>query len=85
MFETIRADIARKKQWYRRDQESPFSILNVLFSPGTIALLMFRYGHWAHQFKNPALKDSLQATLLARGALCDFPHTDSDFGAGQDR
>ena len=56
IFETLRADLARKKQWYRKDQESPLAILGVLFSQGSIALVTFRYGHWAHQFKNPALK-----------------------------
>jgi serine O-acetyltransferase len=56
MLATIRADITRKKRWYRRDQESWTSILHVLFAQGTIAVMVYRYGHWAHHIKNPLLK-----------------------------
>ncbi len=57
LFETLRADLARKKQWYRKDQGSLISDLAVLLSQGSIALVTFRYGHWAHhKFKNPILK-----------------------------
>lgn len=56
LFETLRADMARKKQWYRKDRGGLISNLAVLCSQGSIALVTFRYGHWAHQFKNPVLK-----------------------------
>jgi serine O-acetyltransferase len=56
MLDNIRADIARKKLWYRKDRGLRVN-LAVALEPSTIAVIVYRYGSWVHRnAKNPVLR-----------------------------
>jgi serine O-acetyltransferase len=69
MFENIRADIAHKRRWYYKDDGWLKQTLGVLIQPGTIAVIVYRYGHWAYRIRYPALR-----------FLCMLPYWVINFG-----
>jgi serine O-acetyltransferase len=59
MFDTIRADIRHKLRWFYEDAGTAKK-LTVLLQPGTIAVVVYRYGSWVYGLRNRVLR-----TLLA--------------------
>jgi serine O-acetyltransferase len=55
MFENIRVDIAHKIRWFYEDA-GWLKTLVVLLQPGTIAVVAYRYGHWAYGIHNRLLR-----------------------------
>lgn len=68
MFENIRADLARKLTFYNTSAErkswqhakNPFwNNLRVLLEPGSLAVILFRYGKWAQKFRSAWIRRPL--------------------------
>ena len=59
LLSLIRSDIALKRVWFL-SKDSPFNRnIRVFFEPGTIAVIVYRYGHWVRQLRIPVLKHLL--------------------------
>jgi serine O-acetyltransferase len=64
MFEMIRADIARKKEKYYGRKSWLSRNLFVFLQPGTIAVIVYRFGRWVFLMKVPVLKQILMMIYL---------------------
>lgn len=64
LFENIRADIGHKRRWFYKDA-GWWKNLIVLVQPGTLVVIVYRFGHWAHEQKNPILRNLLMLTYWA--------------------
>lgn len=52
----IKSDVDLKKHWFLKNDSWMSKNVRVYLEPGTIAVIVYRYGHWAHQIKIPLLK-----------------------------
>ncbi len=80
MFENIRADVGRKVTFFNTNPgrrswqhaKTPFwNTLRVLLEPGTMAVILFRYGKWAQTFRSSWIRRPLLCIyfLLAIGFM----------------
>jgi serine O-acetyltransferase len=61
LFENIRTDIAHKRRWFLQDMGPLTGTLRALLEPGTIAVIVYRYGSWIHKsVRNPVLRVALK-------------------------
>lgn len=59
MFEYIRSDIALKQKWFLKKESWFVRNIRVYLEPGTIAAIVYRFGHWLINFKIPVVKQIL--------------------------
>lgn len=59
MFNNIRADIALKKLWFLKHDSWFVQNVRVIAEPGTIAVIVFRFGHWATRLEIPVMRELL--------------------------
>jgi len=64
MFDIVRSDIARKQQWFLSKKSWFVRNIRVLLEPGTIAVIVFRYGQWVARCDIPILKQILVIPYL---------------------
>lgn len=69
MFDTVRADIALKQQWFLSKKSWYVRNIRVFLEPGTIAVIVFRYGQWIERCKIPILKQLLLIPYLLAKAV----------------
>lgn len=55
----IRSDIALKQHWFLKNDSWFNRHVRVYLEPGTIAVIVYRYGHWVRQLKIPLVKQLL--------------------------
>lgn len=56
LFALIRSDIKLKQNWFLRKDTWFNRVVRVYLEPGTIAVIVYRYGHWLRDFNVPVLK-----------------------------
>ncbi len=49
MIELIKADVRFKQNWFLSEKDWTTRNIRVLLEPGTIAAIVFRYGHWVRE------------------------------------
>jgi len=59
MFENVRADIALKQEWFLKGESWLVRHVRVWIEPGTIAVLVYRYGSWVRRLKLPLIRHLL--------------------------
>lgn len=64
MFANIRADLHRKQEWFLKEKSWFVRNIRILLEPGTIAVIVYRYGRWVHGLKIPVLKQLLNLLYL---------------------
>ncbi len=69
MFDNIRADIARKRGAYFSRAGWVGRTVNVFFTPGSLAVLTYRFGRWIYTLKVPLLKQLLYLLYFPLKAL----------------
>src|SRR6266480_2280377 len=90
MFENIREDIGRKIRGYGvRPQDMTFFRKNItpLLEPGTIAVVVYRFGRWVYSIKIPVIRQILIGIYLVVNTIClsltgIHVHRESDIGPG---
>lgn len=60
----IKSDIDLKKNWFLKNDSWMSKNIRVYLEPGTIAVIVYRYGHWVHQINIPLLKIILLVPYL---------------------
>ncbi len=60
MFDNLRADLAQARK-VNLTQDWFSQRIKVLLQPGTIAVVMYRFGHWAHSLRLPVIRHALTA------------------------
>lgn len=69
MFENIRADVRSKQEWFLKEKSWLVRNVRVFFEPGTIAVLVYRYGRWVQGVRIPVLKQVLNLFYLLAKAF----------------
>jgi len=64
MFENIRGDLHTKETWFLSKKSWAVRNLRIFLEPGTIAVLVYRYGRWVHHLPIPILKQLLNIVYL---------------------
>lgn len=64
MFDNIRADIHRKQEWFLKEKSWYVRNIRIFLEPGTIAVIVYRYGRWVYGLKIPILKQLLNLLYL---------------------
>lgn len=64
MFEFIKGDVAHKQNWFLREKSWYVKNIRVFLEPGTMAVVVFRYGRWVHDLKIPVVKQILNIFYL---------------------
>ncbi|MGH8659084.1 MAG: serine O-acetyltransferase [Gammaproteobacteria bacterium] len=64
LFGNIRADIEHKRSWFYQEA-GWWKKLLVLVQPGTLVVIVYRFGHWAYKLKNPILRNLLMLIYWA--------------------
>ncbi len=59
MFDVIRADVALKREWFMKEESWLVRHVRVWIEPGTLAVIVYRYGHWVQSMKVPVLREIL--------------------------
>lgn len=59
LLSLIRSDIALKQHWFLKNDSWFNRHVRVYLEPGTIAVIVYRYGHWVRQLKIPLVKQLL--------------------------
>lgn len=59
MFDYIRADIHRKQEWFLKEKSWYVRNIRVFLEPGTIAVIVYRYGRWVRSLPIPVVKQLL--------------------------
>jgi serine O-acetyltransferase len=59
LFELIRSDIKLKQHWFLKNDTWFNRNIRVYLEPGTIAVIVYRYGHWVRNLKIPLIKQIL--------------------------
>jgi serine acetyltransferase len=62
----VRSDIALKQNWFLKKDSGFNRNVRVFLEPGTIAVMVYRYGHWVRSMRIPVLKH----LLLVPYVLC---------------
>lgn len=61
MFEYVREDLKHGLNRNMRGAQGPAAVFEVLFHPGTQAIMVYRFGNWAWRMKIPGLRHLLLA------------------------
>ena len=64
MFSNIKGDIAHKQNWFLKEKSWYVKNIRVFLEPGTIAVIVFRYGRWVSDLKIPVIKQLLNVIYL---------------------
>lgn len=64
MFDLVSGDIARKQQWFLSKKSWFVRNVRVFLEPGTIAVIVYRYGHWVDALRVPIVKQILLIPYL---------------------
>lgn len=64
MFENIRGDLNTKRAWFLAKKSWAVRYLRIFLEPGTVAVLVYRYGRWVHDLKIPVVKQLLNVFYL---------------------
>lgn len=56
LIELVRSDIALKQVWFLKKDSWFNKNIRVYLEPGTIAVVVYRFGHWARHIRTPVLK-----------------------------
>ena len=59
MFDNLRADIHRKQEWFLKEKSWYVRYIRVFLEPGTLAVIVYRYGRWVNDLPIPVLKQFL--------------------------
>ena len=59
LFSLIASDIALKRHWFLKNDSWFNRNIRVFLEPGTIAVIVYRYGHWVRQLRIPVVKQVL--------------------------
>jgi serine acetyltransferase len=59
MFDNIRADISRKRDLYFARKGFLNRTVYIYFTPGSLAVMVYRFGRWIYTLKIPVLKQLL--------------------------
>ena len=60
MFENVRRDLARARQGNQAGEPGIFPIIRELANPGTVAILLYRFGYWANHLRVPPIRIALR-------------------------
>lgn len=55
----VRSDIALKQNWFLKRDSAFNRHVRVYLEPGTIAVVVYRYGHWVRSLRVPLLRELL--------------------------
>jgi serine O-acetyltransferase len=69
VFDTVRGDLRRKKEWFLSEKGWFVRDVRIFLEPGTIAVLVYRFGRWAHGLRVPVLKQLLTLVYLPAKAF----------------
>jgi serine O-acetyltransferase len=69
MFDYIRADLHRKQDWFLKEKSWFVRNIRIFLEPGTIAVLVYRYGRWVAGLNIPVLKQLLNILYVAGKAF----------------
>lgn len=69
MFDTIRADLRHKKQWFLSEKSWFIRDVRIFLEPGTLAVIVYRFGRWVDRLRVPLLKQLLTALYLLAKAF----------------
>ncbi len=69
MFDKIRGDIARKRELYAAEKGWLSRQVYIYFLPGSLAVIIYRFGRWVFLLKIPVLKQILTLIYLPLKAL----------------
>lgn len=64
MFANLRADIHRKQEWFLKEKNWFVRNIRIFLEPGTIAVIVYRYGRWVYGLNIPVLKQFLNLFYL---------------------
>lgn len=64
MFENIRADIRTKQRWFLSEKSWFTRNVRIFLEPGTIAVIVYRYGRWVRGLRIPVVKQVLNLFYL---------------------
>lgn len=64
LFSLIRSDIALKQNWFLHKDSWFNKNVRVYLEPGTIAVIVYRYGHWVGTLRLPVIKQLLLIPYL---------------------
>ena len=64
MIDLMKSDIQLKQLWFLKNDSSFNRNIRVFIEPGTIAVLVYRYGHWVVNMKIPVLKQLLMIIYM---------------------
>jgi serine O-acetyltransferase len=59
MIDLVRSDIALKRHWFGKNDSWFNRTFRVYLEPGTIAVLVYRFGHWAREQRTPGVRHVL--------------------------
>lgn len=60
----VRSDIALKQLWFLKKDSWFNKNIRVYLEPGTMAVIVYRYGHWVHLMRVPVLKQLLKIPYI---------------------
>ncbi|MDO8412669.1 MAG: serine acetyltransferase [Gallionellaceae bacterium] len=69
MFENIRGDLHRKREWFLKEKSWFVRNIRIFMEPGTIAVIVYRYGRWVHDLPVPVIKQILNLFYLVGKAF----------------
>lgn len=69
MFDYIRADIHRKQEWFLKEKSWFVKNVRVFLEPGTIAVIVYRFGRWTRSVKIPLVKQLLRLIYILAKAV----------------
>lgn len=69
LIELIKSDIQLKRHWFLKNDSWFNKNIRVYLEPGTIAVLVYRFGHWVHHFKIPIIKQILRLLYILAKAV----------------
>lgn len=64
LFALIRSDIVLKQNWFLHKDSWFNRNIRVYLEPGTIAVIVYRYGHWVNSVRVPVLKQLLRLPYM---------------------
>ena len=56
----VKSDVKFKQHWFLKNDSWFNKHIRVYLEPGTIAVIVYRYGHWVNSLKIPILKQLLK-------------------------
>lgn len=70
LFTLIRSDVELKQHWFLKRDSWFNRNVRVFAEPGTIAVIVYRFGHWTHEVKVPVVRQTLRlAYASAKSAV----------------